>query len=380
MTTTRVDRFVSNDMISLTSEQVDFDLAESVGPDLRLSELLSESDYHALANTKLDYGTAQGSEQLREHIAINHGVSAQNVVITVGGMHALFLLGQILVSDNSRVLVVQPAFPLSLCAMQHGQIGVDEVFCGFENNFQIDVSVVAQKLTSTTRLVVIATPQNPSGVAIPTTVIEELLARMRLICPEAYLLVDETYREASYENHPAAQSAITLSERVVVCGSLSKCHGAPGLRTGWAITRDAWLQEQLVRGKFQSVIANSTLDELLALRTLQRADQLLSSRQIQLTAGLALVEEWVLKNQDHVTWIKPDSGALCCVSLNPERYSDEEVSQFYRDLAKQSVRVAPGHWFGESERVFRIGFGLLPTDVTQSALERISDVFSTQTA
>jgi aspartate/methionine/tyrosine aminotransferase len=78
--------------------------------------------------------------------------------------------------------------------------------------------------------------------------------RMQEICPEAYLLVDETYREAAYADDPIAESALALGPKVISVASLSKCHGAPGLRIGWAITRAADLSRQLVVGKFNTIV------------------------------------------------------------------------------------------------------------------------------
>ena len=109
-----------------------------------------------------------------------------------------------------------------------------------------------------------------------------------------------------------APSAATLSARVIVTGSLSKCHGAPGLRIGWAIVRDAALREQLVLGKFNTVIANSTIDEALGLRVLNQAEAIIAARRKQLGEGLALTAAWVERNAALVEWVKPDAGALCC--------------------------------------------------------------------
>ena len=46
--------------------------------------------------------------------------------------------------------------------------------------------------------------------------------------------------------------------KVISVASLSKCHGAPGLRIGWAITRDAELRRQLVVGKFNTIVSGPT--------------------------------------------------------------------------------------------------------------------------
>ena len=82
-------QFPANDIISLVGSSPRYDLAESVGPDLRLAELIDPAE---LGNLPLAYATAAGDVRLRAAIAEAHAVGPDDVVITVGGMHALFLL------------------------------------------------------------------------------------------------------------------------------------------------------------------------------------------------------------------------------------------------------------------------------------------------
>jgi len=100
-------------------------------------------------------------------------------------------------------------------------------------------SALARLLSPATRLVSLASPQNPSGVAIPRTVLAEVLSVMAARCPDALLLLDETYLCAAYGDDVLVPSAATMSPNVDVAGSLSKCHAVPGVCIGWAITRNA---------------------------------------------------------------------------------------------------------------------------------------------
>jgi hypothetical protein len=169
-----------------------------------------------------------------------------------------------------------------------------------------------------------------------------------------------------------AASALELGPRVVSTASLSKCHGAPGLRIGWAITRDADLRAQLVTAKFNTTIACGNLDEALALRLLRQGGALLAARRAHLATNLALAEAWVQREAERVDWVRPDAGALCCVRLKPAIFDDAAVARFHAALPAQGVRVGDGRWFGESARVFRLGFGLLPEGDLGEALERVS--------
>src|SRR5689334_18630901 len=105
-----MDRFVRNEIISLTGGAPRHDLAESVGPDLRLAELL-DVESEGLRDLALGYATAAGNAALRAEIAALHGVAPDDVVITVGGMHALFLTAYILCGRHEGAIVATPLFP-----------------------------------------------------------------------------------------------------------------------------------------------------------------------------------------------------------------------------------------------------------------------------
>ena len=371
--TRSLTKFPHNDIISLTAQAADYDLAESVGPDLRLADLLG-GELGDLADLPLAYGSAAGRLDLRQAIAEQHDVEANAVVTTVGGMHALFLIASILCEPGDEVVLTSPHFPNTRAVFTAAGAAVRTLALSFDDGYRLDAAALATELSPRTRLVCLASPQNPSGVTTPTATISTILSAMQDICPDAFLLLDETYREAVYGTGAIVPSPANLSPRIVSCASLSKCHGAPGLRLGWAITRDAALREQLILGKFNSVICCSAIDEALALRVLMRRDVILEERRRHLAQNLACVSDWVAAESDRVEWVRPDAGALCCVRLRPTAFDDAAVSRFYADLGGEGVRVAPGAWFGEEPRVFRLGFGLLATPDLLVALERLSDV------
>src|SRR5260370_16267661 len=84
-------RFPKNDIISLIGEMPRYDLGESVGPDLRLSDLLDPSEQPSFGEMALGYGSAQADRRLRPLIADAHGERADEFVVTVAPVRALFL-------------------------------------------------------------------------------------------------------------------------------------------------------------------------------------------------------------------------------------------------------------------------------------------------
>ena len=351
---------------SLWSVTHRYDLAESVGPDLQLGELLGADS--SWKETRLGYATAAGAPALRAAIAHLHGVDTEDVVVTVGGIHALFLLGYILCCRGKEAVIATPVFPPARDTLISVGAKLRALPLGFDDRYQLDPKTLTRLLTPATRLVSLASPQNPSGVAIPRAALAEVLSAMAVRCPDAFLLLDETYRCAVFGDDAVVASAATMSPQVVVTGSLSKCHGVPGVRVGWAITRNEELREQLVVGKFSTVISNSAVDEMVGLRVLRQAEEIIGARRQRLGEGLAHTAAWVERNAALVEWVRPDAGALCCIRLRPDVFDGAAVARFFAGLSARNARVGNGGWFGDESRVFRVGFGLLAPQELDAAL------------
>src|SRR5262249_12272788 len=154
---------------SLVDDAPSHDLAESVGPDLQLGELLEAKG--SWRQTRLGYATAAGAPALRAAIADLHGVGAEDVVVTVGGIHALFLLGYILCGRGEEAVIVTPVFPPARDTLASVGAKLRTLPVGFDDRYQLDPKALARLLSPATRLVSLASPQNPSGIAIPRAVL-----------------------------------------------------------------------------------------------------------------------------------------------------------------------------------------------------------------
>jgi aspartate/methionine/tyrosine aminotransferase len=343
-----------------------YNLAESTVRSLRFSELMELGD--GIGELALDYGDPSGAPALRTVVAANCGVSAGEVVTVPGTMLGLFLLASL---TGGEAVLVTPCFGPMRDALERARVPVRVARLRFEDGYQADVDSIAALLGPDTRLVCLADPQNPSGVRVPRAAIEALLAEMARRAPQALLFLDETYREATHGG-PPPPSAAGLDPRVVTAGSLSKAHGAPGLRIGWLTLRDATLREHLVAAKESLVISGSVLDEALAALLLRRPDHVLAIRRRAMGDALQAVLHWHGAVSGLVQIIRPDAGALCCLRLHPRRVNRAGVDRFWAALPQEELRLAPGPWFGEAQRVFRLGFGHLPPAELEAALPALS--------
>lgn len=368
-------RFAHNDIITLVADTRPprYDLAETVGPDLHLSDLVDEATFASeLKNLPLAYGHAAGHPRLRQAIADRYNLAADDVVTAVGGVNAIFLAGMAACDPGDEVILAVPAFPPIEATLRAIGAEVSTLRLKFETGYRIDLSAVLGLVSKRTRIVFLTSPQTPSGIAVAYETQREVSQALARHNPNAILVVDETYKAAAYGDEPVAPSAVDIGTNVVALTSLSKCHGAPGLRLGWLVTKNRALRSQLVTAKFNTVISCSPLDEALAVRVLRKEESIVMERRRILAQGVSRVAAFASDNRRHLAWLRPSAGALCCARLRPDSFDDAAVSRFHEVVAANGVRVAPGTWFGDEARVFRIGFGLLSMPNLEAALGILS--------
>jgi DNA-binding transcriptional MocR family regulator len=144
-------RLPTSDIISLVSGDAPrFDLSESYGPHARLRDIVGD-DFSDLAEIELGYGTAQGDARVRRIVGQLHGVDADDVVLTNGGIQALFLLGYILCQPGDEAVIGSPVFPLARNALDSVGADVRVVPAVFDDGYCVIPSAVRALLTSKTK-------------------------------------------------------------------------------------------------------------------------------------------------------------------------------------------------------------------------------------
>lgn len=353
-------RFPYNEIISLLDVNRPFNLAESTSQDLTVGEVLDLVGIENIRGMKLGYGKSAGTVELRAAISEACNVPIEQVITTQGTALGLFLLAFEVCRPGDEAVLATPCFPPSRDCLLGAGVAVHEVKLSFETGYRLNLDQIGQRLSPKTKLVSIASPQNPSGVQTTRAEIEELLKLMKKRAPDAILFVDETYRQATYGDKGAIESFARLDPRIVTGASVSKALGAPGLRTGWLTVPDADLRARLTIAKMNTVISGSVLDETLAAALLRNREGVLAARRELLAGALMELTAWCETEQGRIEWVRPNAGALCCLRLRSDAFDDTEVHRFWELLPHHDLQLASGAWFGESNRVFRLGFGYLP--------------------
>lgn len=128
-----------------------------------------------------------------------------------------------------------------------------------------------------------------------------------------------------------------------------------------------------------TVISGSVLDEALAAALLRHRDSVLAPRRHLLAARLAELAAWCETEQARIEWVRPQAGALCCLRLRADRFDVAAVARIWDLLPAHQLQLAFGTWFGESDRVFRLGFGYLPPGQLGAALAALTHVMDAAT-
>lgn len=317
---------------------------------------------------------------------------ADDVVVTIGAASSIFLTSFILSSQKTdECVVVSPNFPATADDLIALSTKVNYLWTSFENQYSIDIDEFSNILNENVKLVSLASPSNPSGVCVSHDKIREMLSVMKEKAPNAFLLIDETYREASFkEDDQVEPSAATIDPKIISISSLSKALGAPGIRIGWLICRDAEFIHKVIVAKMNILICCPNIEEFLACELLKKKQDVLVNqkvcfshgsktiysffcKKVHLTNAFNIMKKWISNNSEFVEWVEPNRGALCLVSLKKDKFPTEEsIKQFYNACADEQLMVGKGSWFREDDRRFRVGFGYPKIEELPEALKALS--------
>ena len=162
-------------------------------------------------------------EPLEKVVASRLGVSSAQVLLTNGVDEAIHLLCEAYLEPQHEVMVVTPTFGMYEVYAEATGARVLRVQCG--SDFRFPLEAVLSNITPATRLIAVASPNNPTGSVASR---EELLQIARA-APEAALLVDEAYFDFHGET---VIPDLAVTPNLFVARTFSKAYGLAGLRIG----------------------------------------------------------------------------------------------------------------------------------------------------
>jgi len=350
-------------------EQLGYDtiacnLSESSIADLSLSDLDLDLD---LGRLLLCYGDHLGHPGLREQIAARGaGLSPDDVIVTPGAAAALFCVATAHLDRGDHMVVARPNYATNIETPRAVGAAVDYCELRFEDGYRLDLDRLSDSIRADTKLVSLTCPHNPTGAMLSS---EDLLAVIELVERAGTLLLfDETYRDLTH-GQPLPMAA-SLSPNAISVASMSKAYGLPGLRIGWAVSRNPAVAELLLAAKEQIFICGATLDEEIASRVLAEGERILGPIKAVVEERRLITEGWIA-DDTRFEWVPPSGGVVCFPRFRED--VEVDVDRFYDVLLGDlGTYVGAGHWFEQDHRSMRIGYGWPDIDQLRQGLDNIS--------
>jgi aspartate/methionine/tyrosine aminotransferase len=225
-------RSAEHDVIDMVSGDPDWGSPEGIREGLQ--------EYADLGGDDFQYPPTEGLTELREAIAARRGVDVDRVVITVGGGEANYL-GMALGLEGwpgSEALLTDPVYPYYPGKVR--MLGGDCRYVPVEDDGRLDPDAVRERVTEETALLVVNTPNNPTGAVYDEPTMRELVGVAE--ANDCLLLSDEVYDHFDFSGR--FTSALEFdSGNVVVTNSFSKTFAITGFRVGYGVFPSADLAD-----------------------------------------------------------------------------------------------------------------------------------------
>lgn len=210
-------------------------------PDFDTPRHVVEAAQKALDEGYTHYGPTQGLPELREAIAAyisrTRGiqVSAKHVCVVPGGKPIIFFPMLALLEPGDEVIYPNPGFPIYESMIRF--LGAKPVPIPLveERGFSFDLDVFKSSLSDKTKMVVLNSPQNPTGGLIPKEDIEAMAGMLR--DRDVIVLSDEIYSRIVYGNEaPVSIAAMPgMQEKTIILDGFSKTWAMTGWRIGYGV-------------------------------------------------------------------------------------------------------------------------------------------------
>ena len=331
--------------------------------DLAGSNILACSldDLPGAANAiSLSGANDNGYRPLTEAIGARYQVDPDRVTTAGGTSGANFLVFAALLEPGDDVLVERPGYdPLLGAARMFGARTV-RFERSFAEGFALDPDRVRAAMTPRTKMIVVTTPHNPTGVPASVAAIEEIgrIAERA----GAHVLVDEVYKDVTDDASP---SAATRGDVFITTSSLTKSYGLSSLRAGWAIASPE-VSYRIRRARDVVDGTGSIVAERLSVLAFQHLGALYARARAILGRNKALADAFLAAHPE--LEFAPSEGTIVFPRIRGMADAAPLVERVMRD---HGVALGPGAFF-EAPAHFRLGYGG-DTETIREGLSRVSD-------
>ena len=211
-------------------------------PDFNTPRNIIDAAVDALHNGFTHYGPSAGLMELREVIAQyvsdtrNVDVTPDEVVVVPGGKPIIFFSILALAEDGDEVIYPNPGFPIYESMINYVGAKAVPIRLREELDFRLDVDELASLINDRTKLVILNSPQNPTGGVLEKNDIDRVASTIG--DRNIMVLSDEIYSRLIFEGeHHSIMSIEGMKERTILLDGFSKTYAMTGWRMGYGVMR-----------------------------------------------------------------------------------------------------------------------------------------------
>ena len=359
---------------------VDFGPGE---PDFPTPEHVKRAAIRAIEQNFTKYTATAGIAPLREAICAWHATqfgsayTPAECVVSVGGKHAIFNAINALIEPGDEVLIPAPYWVSFPDIVKYA--GGHPVFVPTEakDGFCLRAAGVEQMLGPRSRILIVNSPNNPTGAVVPPEEFERVyeLCRRRGI----WLLSDECYSHFLYGGlRPYSAASIAGSKpHIIIIGSLSKTFSMTGWRVGYALAPQP-LVEAMVKLQSQSTSNATSISQYAALEALRGPMDSVATmlaeyarRRACIVAGLRAIRGVACNEPQGAFYVFPNVAAR----LSNAAGAEDTTTLARQLLERLHVVVVPGEAFG-APGFLRFSYAT-SMDRIEEGLRRLERFFAT---
>jgi len=343
-------------------------------PDFDTPKNIKDVAIKALNSGYTHYGPSAGIPELREAIAQyvskTRGIKADpdEVVVTPGAKPIMFFSILALVNPGEEVLYPNPGFPIYESVANFVGAKAVPIPLKEENDFRFDPEYVKEKITKKTRMIIINSPENPTG-GILTREDLKVIADCIANRDDVFVLSDEIYSRIVYEgNHESIASLPGMKEKTIILDGFSKTYAMTGWRLGYGVMRKD-LAQKVAQLQTNSNSCTCTFTQIAGIEALkgpqnevERMGAEFKKRREVIVSGL--------NNIKGITCKKPRGAFYAFPNITKTGMDCRKLGDYL--LYNAGVAVLPGTSFGKyGEGYLRLSFANSIENI-KKALDRIA--------
>lgn len=304
----------------------------------------------SLRDGMTSYTTNQGLIELRKSIsaylktryALTYDPN-EEILVTAGSSQGLDLIFRVLLDPGDEVIIFDPGY---VCYKPLVSIlGAVPVFVDTSlSQFIPDIEHLKTYLTDKTKLMILCSPSNPTGVIIPDYILESLASLA--IENDLWVISDEIYSELNYSTTMPATSIAKypgMKERTVVVNGFSKSFAMTGFRIGYIASIESVVSSALKIFQY-SMLCTPTLSQIVAIEALENGlDSVAMMKESYNERRLIAISRSMEMGFD---FPNPDGGFFIFLSIAFTKMSSKEFSLAL--FHKEGVVTIPGDIFGDA--------------------------------